>query len=397
MKILVLSNKVPYPANDGSSIAIESMIDGLMANHSDLYLLSINTNKHYKSKNDILNNKPEKLKIEWVNLNTDIKIGNSLKNLLGNQAFHISRFWSEKFENKLAEILKANKFDIIQLEGLAMAVYLPFIRKNSNAKISLRAHNVEFQIWERTAENEANIFLKYYLRLQVKRLKKFELQTLNKIDALVSITAADLETFRSYGFKGKAMDIPCGIDIKGEYKKQGSRPIYDISYLASFDWKPNVQGLEWFLNFVWPILSKKSRPIKMAIAGRHIPEKFESLDIPGLEIVGEVDSMPDFISSSKINIIPLLAGSGMRIKIIENMALSRPMVSTTIGAEGILVKNGRDILLEDEPEPFADAILQLLENEKLRNDLGREARKTIEKNYSNRYLGEKLLKFYKNL
>lgn len=397
MKILLLSNKVPYPANDGSSIAIDSMIDGLLANKAEVHLLSINTNKHYKSKNDILNNKPEKLKMEWVNVNTDITALNSIKNLMGKDAFHVSRFWSEDFEKKLLAYIENNSFDIIQLEGLSMAVYLPAIRKNSKSKISLRAHNAEYQIWQRTAANESNFVYKTYLNIQIKRLRKFEIQVLEEIDSLVTISSEDLKTFKEQGYAGKALVLPCGINTSENHNRQIPKPIYDISYIASFDWMPNVQGLEWFIEKVWPILKKEKADLSMALGGRKMPEKIESLNLDGLEIVGEVESMPEFIGSGKINIVPLLAGSGMRIKIIENMALSRPMVSTTIGAEGIMVKNGEDIILEDEPLAFASAVLNLLSNEKLRNQIGKAARKTIENHYSNKLLGENLLNFYRSL
>ncbi len=397
MKILLLSNKVPYPANDGSSIAIESMIDGLLANKADVHLLSINTNKHYKSKNDILNNKPEKLEIEWVNVNTDITVVNTLKNLAGNQPFHVSRFWSEDFEKKLSQKLKEEQFDLIQLEGLSMAVYLPLIKRSCKAKVSLRAHNAEFQIWQRTAENESNYLYRIYLKIQVKRLKSFEIQVLKEIDSLVSITAEDLQTFKDQGFKGWGISIPCGINTSENHNRFKTKAIYDISYIASFDWKPNVQGLEWFIDKVWPILKKENPDLTMALAGRKMPEKIESLDLEGLDVVGEVECMPDFICSGKINIVPLLAGSGMRIKIIENMALSRPMVSTTIGAEGILVSNGNDIILEDEPNLFAKAIIDLVSDEKKRLSIGRSARKTIENHYSNKLLGKNLLNFYHSL
>lgn len=397
MKILLLSNKVPYPAQDGSSIAIESMIDGLLANKADVHLLSINTNKHYKSKNDILNNKPEKLKIEWVNVNTDITAVNTLKNLLGNEPFHVSRFWSQEFENKLNQKLKEEQFDLIQLEGLAMAVYLPLIKKTSKAKISLRAHNAEFQIWQRTAENETNILYRIYLKIQVKRLKSFELNILKEIDALVSITEEDLQTFKDEGYNSRGIAIPCGINTAESRNRFKTKAIYDITYIASFDWKPNVQGLEWFIEKVWPILKKENPTLSMALAGRKMPEKIESISLEGLDIQGEVESMPEFICSGKINIVPLLAGSGMRIKIIENMALSRPMVSTTIGAEGILVSNGKNIILEDDPSLFAKAIIDLLSDEKKRMEIGRSARKTIENQYSNKLLGKNLLNFYQTL
>ena len=277
-----------------------------------------------------------------------------------------------------------------------MAVYIPFIRKHSNVKISFRAHNAEFQIWERTLSSTHNPLKKAYLGLQVKRLKKFEEQTLQAIDALVTITPMDFEIFKKMEYGKAHITIPCGIKLS-QYESVKRKPDFDISYLASFDWLPNLQGIDWFLDKVWPIIRNKAPQITMALAGRKMPKRLLYQNSENLTIRGEVDNMQDFITNSKINIVPLLAGSGMRIKIVENMALSRPMVSTNIGAEGIEVENGTEILLEDEPEQFADAIIKLVTDTELQNSMGLAARKKIESRYDNKVLGKQLMDFYQSL
>lgn len=395
MKILLLSNKVPYPANDGSSIAIQSMIDGYLANGADVSLLSINTNKHYKSQVEIFGSKPGDLQMHWQDANTNVSAVSAFLNLFSSNAYHVSRFLLSSFAEKLKELISSSDFDVIQLEGLAMAVYVPQLRKISQAKIVLRAHNAEYQIWERTAKKESNPLLKLYLGIQVKRLKRFEAQISNQIDALVTITEEDQKLFQNLGFRGRSISIPCGISLEKYRVKSEVETDFDISYLASFDWKPNLQGLDWFINEVWPEAIKLKPELTMALGGRKIPDRIKSLKLKGLTIVGEVESMPVFIQNSKINVVPLLAGSGMRIKIVENMALSRPMVSTSIGAEGIEINEGKEIILEDNPKAFAKAMVKLVEDENLRNEMGRAARRKIENSYDNKFLGKKLIEFYR--
>lgn len=372
-----------------------SMIDGFIKNEASVSLLSLNTLKHHKSDTDIAKEKPATLHFEKVDVNTDIKPLGALMNLLSGDPYHVSRFYQKSFAERLQALLKEQKFDIIQLEGLSMAVYLDLIRENSDAPIALRAHNVEHQIWERHIQSLNNLLQKAYLNLQVKRLKKFEWQTLSEVDAVVAITKQDQQGFKAVLPQLKSIAIPCGIDL--QHKKTNTVPAegkVDLGYLASFDWMPNVQGLEWFLNEVWPLV-KKARPnTTFQFGGRHMPPSFQNLNEEGIAVYPDVPDMAKFVCKSKVQVIPLLAGSGMRIKIIENMALGICQVSTSVGAEGIAIKNGYDILIGDSPDEFSQQILEALNQSDLIQSIGQNARHTIEEQYDNAALGKQLLTFY---
>lgn len=398
MKVLLLSNKVPYPANDGSSIAISSMVDGMLKNEAHVSLLSINTRKHFKTEEQIAQEVPAQLSLSQVAANTNPTAMGAAFNLFAGSAYHVSRFYLSSFQAKLIGLLQKEKFDIIQLEGLSMAVYVDIIRKHSTAKITLRAHNVEHQIWERHIANEVDFFQKNYLRIQVKRLRNFEIQTLKKVDGIVAITSEDEKILHNLAPATPISNVPCGIDLNKTTPCTASdNPSVDLGYLASFDWLPNVQGLEWFMQNVWPALKQQKPAIRMKLGGRHMPESFLKRTDANLTVMAEVPHMKDFICDSKVVVIPLLAGSGMRIKVIENMALGKCQVSTTIGAEGIAIKNGYDILLADDADTFAKSILYILENPQQRHTIEQNARHTIEEKYGNALLGKKLLHFYQAL
>jgi glycosyltransferase involved in cell wall biosynthesis len=398
LKILVLSNKVPYPANDGSSIAIASSIKMLLHQKAEVHLLSLNTQKHFKSAPEINTEKPEGLHFHTLEVNTDIGLLNTSLNLISSKAFHVSRFKVKSFEQLLLEYLKKHRFDCIQIEGLSMMVYLPLLRKNSEAKISLRAHNVEHLIWERHLENEDNLLKKEYLKIQTARLKKFELESLKQIDALIPITEEDFSLFQALGYTGAGLITPCGIE-PDEFKpsEEHETETYDAVSLSSMDWMPNVQGAEWFINEVWPIIYKLRPNTSICIAGRDMPEHLLAKKTESLDIQGYVSDMKGFISNAKVCLIPLLAGSGMRIKVLENLAMGKCMVSTTIGAEGFRLTDESEILLADTPETFAQKLIEILDDADKRTEIGINAQNYAFEHFSNAQLGAQLIEFYQNL
>jgi glycosyltransferase involved in cell wall biosynthesis len=397
VKILLLSNKVPFPANDGSSIAIRSMVDALLLNGATLSLLSLNTKKHYRSAKDIEKNLPQRLDFTAVDADTDIKLIPAALNLISGKAYHVSRFLQKGMLKALKEKLQEKDFDIIQLEGLSMAVYLPLIRKYSKASVSMRAHNIEHLIWERHTNNETHKLKKKYLEIQSARLKKFELDHLALMDALVFITDADRNIYRSLGGKKISTSIPCGLNPEDYSTEVPEEFRYDIAHLASLDWLPNQQGLEWFLEEVWPLVLEARPQSRIAIGGRNMPKKLFNHANDNLWLFAEVDDAQRFIKAAKIAIIPLLAGSGMRIKLVEYMAMGQACVSTIIGAEGINLEANKEVLLAHEAEAFAAAIILLLDNDTERENMSQAARKKFEKEYANASLGANLLKFYQTL
>lgn len=393
LKVLVLSNKVPYPANDGSSIAISSIIDGLLKNDTEVHLLSINTLKHYKPQNKIDQTKPKALQMNWIKANTSINPSTAFANLLSNKPYHVSRFHLTSFREELVKKLKEEDFDIVQVEGLAMMTYVPIIKTHSKAKISFRAHNIEYQIWERHVANESNWLKKAYLKIQVKRLKQFEIQSNQSIDVLVAITTNDLDNFKKLGYQTPAITLPCGVDFK-DYPVSNDVPEIDLGILASYDWLPNVQGVEWFLNKVWPLVQAKRPETTLNVGGRDIPRSWIDYTSKGIKLREDIPSMKAFMGELKISLVPLLAGSGMRIKIVEQMALGKCIVSTTIGAEGIDVVNNEEIVLRNSPSEMAEMLVGLLQDQPRIKQIGTKARIKAERVYGNFELGKQLKHFY---
>ena len=397
-KVLQICNKAPFPANDGSSIAIYNMSKGLIRNNVQLHLLTINTKKHFKPDSGIPIQFKEQANYSSVFKNTNTSWHGALVNLFSDKSYFVSRFYFKPFEKKLIEVLKNNTFDIIQLEGLFMAVYIDTIKKHTKGKIVLRAHNIEHFIWRRHIIHEKLSLKKIYLTVQNKRLKKFELDVISKIDAIVTITKTDEEEFRKLGYNKPIFTCITGVDVK-EYQTRLklTEKAKTIFYFGSMDWLPNQEAATWFLNNCWETVHKAVPEAKFIIAGRGMPLEFFHITRPNVLIVENVENGKAFFQQHQVMVVPLLSGSGLRIKIIEGMAYGKAIVSTAIGAEGINYTHKKNILIADDPTDFTNSVIELLTNNSKRIELEQNAAEFAKTEFDNFQVVSKLVQFYKEL
>lgn len=396
MRVLQISNKAPYPPNDGSSIAIYNMGTGFIANGVELHVLTINTKKHFKRDEDVPSEYRTKSHYQSVYENTDVSAFGAFMNLFTGQSYFVSRFYFRNFENKLIEKLKSNSFDIIQLEGLFVAPYIPTIKKYSKAKIVLRAHNIEYLIWERHLKNEKSLLKRMYLGLQTSRLKRFELKVLKELDAIVTITDFDRSVFEKEGFKKPMYTCITGVDVEAYRQKiNGNRKAKTIFHFASMDWMPNIEAVEWFLLNCWGEILKQVPEAKFVMAGRNMPSRLANLNQAGVVVMQSVKDSKSFYNEHELMLVPLLSGSGLRIKIIEGMAYGKAIVSTSIGAEGINYTHGKNILIADTAKDFIHAVVEVLMDETKRQTLEQGALNFAEREFDNKKVVEGLVNFYK--
>jgi glycosyltransferase involved in cell wall biosynthesis len=397
LKVLQICNKAPYPANDGSSIAIYNLAKGLIVNGIELTLLTINTKKHFKADLEIPHDFYQKSNYQSVYQNTNTTLIGALINLFSNTSYFVSRFNFKDFEIALIETLSKQSFDIIQLEGVFMGIYLPYIRKYSNAKIVLRAHNIEHLIWQRHLENEKNVLKKIYLQLQNKRLKKFELTVFNNVDGIVPITEQDEKKINEIAPNKPTFSCVTGIDLNQYKANSKAIETNTIFHFASMDWLPNEEAVEWFINLVWPIVIEQNPTIKLILAGRGMPDKFKKLASNSIQIIEDVKSSEAFYAHYDIMLVPLLSGSGLRIKLVEGLAYGKPIITTKIGAEGIPYVNQHHMLVADHPHEFAKAISHLIKDPDFKKKLQSNARLLAEEKFDYKKIAQELIQFYKNI
>jgi glycosyltransferase involved in cell wall biosynthesis len=333
--------------------------------------------------------------METVYVDNRIRPLPAFLNLFTHKSYHVDRFDSTVFAQRLATLLQSDHYDIVQLESLYLAPYIPVIRQYSNAIIALRAHNVEHEIWERVADH-SNPLRKWYLRKITPRLKEYEIARLNDYDLLVGISARDVEHFQRLGLQKPAVVTPIGLDSQDYVPDYLSfkRPL-SLSFIGSLDWMPNQEGLRWFLEQVWtPLLAPKFPDLTFHIAGRTAPNWIQQLNLPRVIFHGEVPSAPDFINQHSVMVVPLLSGGGMRAKILEGMAVGKVVLSTTLGMEGIAAKDGTDCLLADTPQAFLAAIEWCYQQAAQLQRMGAAAKNFCTEHYDNLEIARSLLEIY---
>jgi glycosyltransferase involved in cell wall biosynthesis len=397
LKILQICHRVPFPPIDGGNIVMMNSAIGLADYGNDVYQFAINTKKHFTAQESIPKSIRDKVHFSSSLIDTKITLQGALKNFFTSDSYNVIRFYSESVEEDLKKILDNNQFDIVQLETLFASPYIPCIRKHSNAKIVLRAHNVEHVIWERLALHEKNFLKKRYIQFLASRLKKCELDILQEIEALIPITSVDESMFKTEGFKKPMLTLPMSLDIE-EYPINSNVQVeIGLFHLGSMDWLPNLEGVKWFLDNCWAEIHKLNPELKLFLAGRSFPNDIIAKNYPNTFCEGRIEKAVSYMGDKQIMIVPLHSGSGMRVKIIQGMALGKTIISTTIGAEGIPVENEKNILIADTPKEFINQVKRCVENPDWCRKIGNSGRKLVEENYSNESVARKLTEFYQQL
>lgn len=393
MNILMLCNKSPFPPTEGGPMAMNSIVNGLIEAGHRVKILAVNSEKYHIKEKDIPKSYKEKTGIELIDVDLRIKPIEAFKNLFSDKSYHVERFISDDFNKKLIEILKKDKFDIVQLEMIYMAPYIETIRELSDAKIVLRAHNVEHLIWERIAKKTKFLPKRWYINHLVRTLRNYELEAINKVDGIAAITYKDAAFFRGETAV-PVVDIPYGVNPEEFIPNYEVKEKPTLYHIGSMNWMPNEEGIYWFLKNVWDKVAKRNPDLTLNLAGRHTPQWLMNLKKRNVNVLGEVPDAKEFISNNDIAIVPLLSGSGIRIKIIESMAMGRTVVTTMVGAEGIQYSEYENIIIADSPAKMVEVICKILNEPNEAKRIGWNARRLVEDLYDNKKIIERLMIFY---
>ncbi len=379
-RILIVTNRIPYPLNDGGSIAMYAMIEGYHNAGWEVFLCSLNTSRHYVNL-DALPPFFQKIGFESLDINTDVRVFSTLRNFfLSRKPNHAERFYEKEFAHKLKRIINTFEPDVVQLESVYLTTYLPVIQEAGNILIALRLHNIEYQIWERLA-NEASSFKKYYLRDLCTRIRKFEMTAWSSADLLITITDADAAVVRKLVKDTQIVTAPLGINAAMVPAATGQEQWVGY-HIGAMDWLPNTEAVTWFLDQVWPDLHKEVPLFEFHFAGRNMPGAFEKYEHDGVTCAGEVPDAGAFIADKKILIVPLRSGGGIRVKILEALAAGKLVISTATGMQGIGgARPGGHYLLADDKEGFIRQIKWALDHKSEAADIARAGAELIRSAY----------------
>jgi glycosyltransferase involved in cell wall biosynthesis len=260
---------------------------------------------------------------------------------------------------KILELTAQQRFDCIVSDFLFPAPNLPDL-----AACVLFQHNVESAIWERHTAHASGPARRAYLRLQARRMFAYEGHVCRSVKRVIAVSETDAETMRKHYRVARVSAVPTGVDLEFFSPPPGPPHRADLVFLGSMDWMPNIDGITWFAREVLPLIYETKPNCRLAIVGRKPTAgvlKLAQQD-PHIVVTGTVEDVRPWLWGSRVSIVPLRIGGGTRLKIYEAMAARIPVVSTTVGAEGLAIADGDTIYLADTPREFARRCTHLLED-----------------------------------
>ncbi len=302
-------------------------------------------------------------------------------NIVSPLPYAIRKYKSEQMAKAIADADARQNFDVIICDFLAPAVNLP---SKLQSPVVLFQHNVEAEIWRRHYEIQTNPVKRRYLYWQWRKMQKFEGKACRRMDRVIAVSEADSRMMeRDYGL-AKVYDIPTGVDV--DFFKPSSatstRP-NSLVFTGSMDWLPNEDAMQYFIHEIMPAVREAVPDLRLTIVGRApYPSLLELAQRDtAIAVTGRVDDVRPYIEEATAFIVPIRIGGGTRLKIYEAMAMEKPVISTTVGAEGLPLRDGVELLLADDPKAFADAIVNVLSDASLADRLGRSAAALVRENF----------------
>ena len=379
MKILFLQKRLLFPHNTGGKIRSLNVLRHLAKWHEVTYVSNL-----LEEENPFLKDM-ENLGVQLKNVAWDEAPRRSLRfamsavrNLFSPTPLNVDKDFDPKLRALVEQEISGDNYDLLICDFVQMArncigLQLPKL---------LFQHNVEAEIFERLA-GRSRFPMKQYLRVQAKRMYQFEGQAGKDFDAVVAVSHRDKEMYEErYGWE-HVTAIDTAVDTNYFQPPMNDEGRKGIVFVGSMDWPPNVDGMLRFLSAIWPTIRSQNTDAKLTVVGRNPPEAILQHDgTEGVQITGTVDDIRPFLENAAIAIVPLYSGGGTRLKIFEYMAMRLPVVSTTLGAEGLDVRDGEHVVIQDDDDSFASAVLKLLDNEEHRQSIGQSALELVQTRFS---------------
>ena len=389
LNILYVSPYVPYPPTHGGAVRMYNLIKTL-SNYHNIYLLSFANNQEERT---LCRRGVAKFckEVSFVQ-----KPQEKRPALFSIWPHRFSDFISEQMGEAIEKGLSRYEIDVLHLEDTQLAGYYV---KSSRLKTVLAEQDISFVSFYRQYKNEANFLEKIRRYLSWVEVLNFELEEIKHFDGVVAMSENDAKILKKFIPDKVVGVVPNGCDIRYFKPSSGVRKEKKtLIFLGYFSHPPNVEGLNFFVENIYPLIKKRVKDLKLYIIGKNPPPKVSRLGRKrDIFVTGFVRDLRPYYQKGTAFIAPILSGSGTRVKIVEAMSAGIPVVSTEVGAEGLEVKNGKNILLAKTGEEFAEKVVGLLRDEELQKNLARRARETAERYYSWDYLAKKHNQFYQDL
>jgi len=381
--ILWLKTELLHPVDKGGKIRTYNMLRELKRNHRITYL-TLDDGTANDEARDLASEYCHDLVSIPHRVRPKFTAGfyaELVENLVSSLPYAIKKYESEGMRREVATRTQAENFDVLVCDFLAPAVNLP---QSLSCRSVLFQHNVEALIWKRHYESQANPLKKAYLYGQWLKMRNFERKACSGFESIVAVSREDRELMQQDYNVRSVFEVPTGVDTDF-FRPNGTvqpKP-NSLVFTGSMDWLPNEDAIRYFTEQIMPRIKKQIPDVSLTVVGRDPYPALKELSKsdPAVIVTGRVDDVRPYMDRAAVYIVPLRIGGGTRLKIYEAMAMEKAVVSTTIGAEGLPVKDGVDLLLADTPEEFAHAVVRVLEQQGFANEMGQRAAARVRREF----------------
>ena len=393
MRVLYITPKAIYPKIDGGCVAMDNFLQLLLKEKVDVKHLTLSTEKHNFNIDHYPVSLQQETAPEAVEISTEVTPIKGLINLFKKGSYNVNRFHSLEMVELITKSLKSSQFDTVILDSLFSTSYLAAIRNAFNGKIILRMHNIESDLWDAYAKNEKSFLKRIYLNKLAKNIRKYEFDTVNLVDGILTISNYDLEVLDNANVSVPRITIPFTVSVNEGFQSECNN--VNLFHLGAMNWNPNIEAVNRLVK-LFPRIVESNPDLELHIAGSNFPQEYLAQEASNIYADGFVENPYQFAIDQGILVSPIISGSGVRIKILEMMSIGIPIITTE--ESGSIVKdkiNGYICKPENEHKMFLLA-RKLTKNESLRIRMGKNSRKIYLKEMKISY-PEQVMKIYSNL
>jgi glycosyltransferase involved in cell wall biosynthesis len=384
MKILFVTPYLASPPRFGAQRRLDGLMRGLAARH-EVSLLSFLTDDEYTEQSlksaasycqavsTVSNN--------VVGLDVRKKRVMQLRSLISPRSFEYDLCYDSRFQTEIGRMLDNTRYDVVQVEFSHLGIYDYPPRGTGKPLLILDEHNIEYDIVRRTADSTGSVIRRIYSAVNWRKLRREECDAWRRFDGVVLTSDRDETLLRENSPHTATAVVPNAVDLEHFRTSSVEREAGTLMFFGAMNYHPNIQGVSYFVTEVLPKIVKAVPNVKLRVVGQQPPDSIRALAGPHVEIVGFVDDPRPLLDRSAAMVVPLLIGGGTRFKIVEGMAMSMPIVSTHLGAEGLDIEHERHALLAEDSEGLASQCIRLLKDPALGQRLGTQARQFAEKRY----------------
>ncbi|MBI3652055.1 MAG: glycosyltransferase [Acidobacteria bacterium] len=378
MKILWLKTELLHPVDKGGKIRTYQMLRQLKRDHFITYLTLCDPGdapSAYAQASDYSHrlvpvvHRPSQKFSAGFYYELGMNLGSPLP-------YAIQRYRSTAMQQAIENELRQIDYDVVVCDFLTPSVNLP---ASVNVPTVLFQHNVEAVIWERHYQNETNKLKKAYFFNQWRKMHNYERKACQRFDSVIAVSAVDRDLMREEFAIEQVYDVPTGVDTEYFAPQHHAANPYELVFTGSMDWMPNEDAILYFAAEILPAIATQIPDVHLTVVGRKPSSRVIALGESDarIEVTGRVDDVRPYLDRAAAYVVPIRVGGGTRLKIYEAMAMAKPVISTTIGAEGLAVRNGEDVLIADAPQAFAKAVTAVLQEQAFAQRLGEVARQVV--------------------